>query len=142
MEFFLSLLPHLNAVCNGASALLVVTGIYFVRNGRVKSHRNSMLGAVGASALFLVGYLTRYFLEGTHVFPGEGIMAWFYYPILISHMFLAMLVPPLVLWLIYLAFTDQFKRHARWARRVYPIWIYVSVTGIIVYVFLYQIYSV
>jgi uncharacterized membrane protein YozB (DUF420 family) len=100
-----------------------------------------MLGAVGASALFLVFYVTRFSLTGTHRFAGEGLARTAYLTILFSHMVLAVAVVPLVLRLLWLVGHRRFRDHARLARWTYPIWLYVSVTGIVVYLMLYRIYG-
>lgn len=137
---WIDVLPHTNAMMNATAGVALLTGWFMIRAGRKKAHRNAMLTACGASTLFLVGYLTRYFLEGTHHFPGGGLVKVFYLSVLFTHMILAMVVVPLVLTTLYLAFTEQFTRHRSWARWTLPIWFYVSVTGIFVYVMLYWIY--
>ena len=100
-----------------------------------------MLTAVGASAIFLVFYVTRLVLTGTHTFAGEGVARAVYLGILFSHVVLAVLVVPLVLRLLYLVRHERYPEHARLARRVFPVWAYVSVTGLLVYVLLYQVYG-
>lgn len=100
-----------------------------------------MLTAVGASALFLIFYVTRIILTGTHTFAGEGTARTIYLGILFSHVVLAVLVVPLVLRLLYLVRNERFQEHARLARWVFPVWAYVSVTGLAVYVLLYQVYG-
>jgi putative membrane protein len=100
-----------------------------------------MMGAVTSSALFLVFYLTRYSLSGTHRFAGEGLAKAVYLGILFSHMILAVVVVPLVLRLLYLVWSSRFHAHARLARWAYPVWLYVSVTGLLVYVLLYHVYG-
>jgi putative membrane protein len=100
-----------------------------------------MLTAVAASALFLVSYLTRVALTGTHRFAGQGAAKVVYLSILFSHMTLAALVVPLVLRLLYLVMKRRFRDHARLARWTFPVWAYVSVTGLVVYLLLYQVYG-
>jgi putative membrane protein len=100
-----------------------------------------MLVALGSSALFLVFYLARVSFTGTHVFAGEGAAKVVYLAILFSHMVLAALVAPLVLRLVWLAANGRFRAHARLARWTFPIWAYVSVTGLAVYLLLYQVYG-
>ena len=134
-------LALVNASLNGASAVALFTGFYFIRRKVVDAHRRAMLTAVGASALFLVFYLTRVALTGTHEFAGEGVARTVYLTILFSHMVLAVLVVPFVLRLLYLAFRRRFDEHRRLARFVFPVWAYVSVTGLLVYILLYQIYG-
>jgi len=136
-----NLLAPLNAALNLTSAVLLVAGYRFIRKKDVVRHRLCMLGAVAASALFLVSYVTRVLLTGTHVFAGEGTARAVYRGILFSHMILAILVVPLVLRLLYLAWKERFREHARLARWTFPTWLYVSVTGIVVYLLLYHVYG-
>jgi uncharacterized membrane protein YozB (DUF420 family) len=104
-------------------------------------HRRAMLTALSASALFLIFYVTRLAFTGTHEFAGEGAARAVYFSILFSHIVLAMLLVPLVLRLVYLVRRLRFRKHARLARWTFPIWAYVSVTGLVVYVLLYQVYG-
>ena len=135
------LLALVNATLNAASATALFTGLYFIRRKVVDRHRRAMLTAVGASALFLVFYVTRVALTGTHEFAGEGLARSVYLTILVSHMILAIIVVPLVLRLLYLAFQERFDEHRRLARLVFPVWAYVSITGLVVYILLYQVYG-
>jgi uncharacterized membrane protein YozB (DUF420 family) len=100
-----------------------------------------MTAAIWKSSLFLVFYLTRMAITGTHRFAGTGTAKATYLGILLSHMVLAVVLVPLVLRLLYLIRHRRFREHARWARWTYPIWLYVSVTGIVVYLLLYQVYG-
>ena len=134
-------LALVNAGLNASSAVALATGFYFIKRKVVDKHRRAMLTAVGASAIFLVFYLTRVALTGTHTFAGEGIARVVYLTILGSHMVLAVVVVPFVVRLLYLAHQERFVEHARLARRVFPVWAYVSVTGLLVYVLLYQVYG-
>lgn len=134
-------LAAVNATLNAVSAAALFTGLYFIRKRDRARHRTSMLTAVGASTLFLVFYLARVFLTGTHEFAGTGTAKVVYLAILFSHMVLAVLVVPLVLRLLYLAHHERYSAHARLARWTFPIWAYVSVTGLIVYLLLYRIYG-
>ena len=134
-------LAPVNAVLNFTSFLCLVFGYRFIRNGNRDAHRKAMLGAVGASALFLVFYVTRFALTGTHRFAGEGLAKTVYLGILFSHMVLAVAVVPLVLRLLFLAFRERFEEHRKLARWTYPVWMYVSVTGIVVYLMLYEVYG-
>ncbi len=135
------LLALVNAGLNATSAVALVTGFVFIRRKIVDKHKRAMLTAVGASGLFLVFYVTRVVLTGTHEFAGEGLARAAYLAILFSHMILAVVALPLVVRLLYLAFNDRFEEHARLARWVFPVWAYVSVTGLAVYVLLYQVYG-
>lgn len=135
------LLAPINAGLNATSTVCLLAGWVFIKSGRKIAHRNAMIGAVSASALFLVFYVTRFALTGTHEFAGEGTARAIYFAILFSHMILAVIVVPLVLRLLFLAWKERFADHARQARWTYPIWLYVSVTGIVVYLMLYEIYG-
>lgn len=134
-------LAPVNATLNLTATVCLLTGFYFIRRGNIRRHRAAMLGAVAASALFLVSYLTRAALTGTHTFAGEGLARTVYLAILFSHMVLAVVVVPLVLRLLFLAFRERFVEHRRLARWTFPIWLYVSVTGITVYLLLYHVYG-
>lgn len=135
------LLAMINASLNATSAVALVVGFTFIRRRVVDMHRRAMLTAVGASALFLVFYVTRVALTGTHEFAGEGMARVVYLAVLFSHMVLAVLVLPFVLRLLWLARQERFAEHKRLARFVFPVWAYVSVTGLVVYLLLYQIYG-
>jgi uncharacterized membrane protein YozB (DUF420 family) len=134
-------LAAVNAVLNATSATALFTGLYFIRRREIERHRAAMLTAVGASALFLVFYVTRFTLTGTHEFAGTGTARTVYMAVLFSHMVLAVIVLPLVLRLLFLAGRKRFVEHARLARWTFPIWAYVSLTGLLVYVLLYQVYG-
>jgi putative membrane protein len=130
-------LPALNAVLNGASAGLLTAGYRFVRQRRIGAHRGCMLAAFCVSVLFLLSYITYHALTGSRPFAGQGWTRWVYFPLLISHVVLAAAMVPFVLTTLYRALGGDFVRHARLARRTLPVWIYVSVTGVVVYVMLY-----
>jgi putative membrane protein len=133
------LLPTLNAVLNATSGTLLVLGFRAIRAGDMRRHRALMLGAVGCSVLFLVGYLTRMALTGTHRFPGDGALRALYLAVLGSHTVLAALAGPLVLRTLWLAWKGRYPSHRRIARLTLPVWLYVSVTGVVVYVMLYHL---
>jgi uncharacterized membrane protein YozB (DUF420 family) len=134
-------LAAVNASLNATSAVALATGFVFIKRKVVDRHRRAMLTAVGASALFLVFYVARVLLTGTHEFAGVGMAKTVYLSILFSHMVLAVLVLPFVLRLIWLARKERFTEHRRLARFVFPVWAYVSVTGLLVYILLYQVYG-
>lgn len=140
-ESLAEVIAPLNAGLNLTSTLLLLTGLYRIRRRDTRGHRRAMMGALLASALFLVFYVIRFSLTGTHRFAGEGVAKAAYLGILFSHMILAVLIVPLVLRLIYLVRLRRFHAHARLARITYPIWLYVSVTGLVVYVLLYHVYG-
>jgi len=135
------LLAPVNAGLNLTAAVLLTLGFGFIRRGERDRHRWAMLGAVTASGLFLIFYITRFALTGTHTFAGEGLARSIYLSILFSHMVLAVLVVPMVLRLLYLAFRERFEEHRKLARWTLPIWLYVSVTGLFVYILLYHVYG-
>ncbi len=132
-------LPALNAALNATSALFLLAGWRAIRSGRRDRHRALMLAALGSSALFLVGYLTRVAMTGTHRFPGTGTLKAVYLAVLGSHTLLAVVALPMVLRTLYLALRERFDEHRRMARWTFPVWAYVSVTGVAVYVMLYHL---
>ncbi len=134
-----SVLPGVNAGLNALSAALAVAGFVAIRRGRRDVHRKLMLAAVASSVLFLAGYLTRMALTGVHRFPGHGLLRTTYLAVLGSHTLLAMVAAPLVVVTLTLALRQRFPTHRRLARATLPIWLYVSVTGVVVYVLLYRV---
>ena len=136
----ISQLPALNATLNSISAILLVTGYFFIRLKNIKAHRVCMISAFGASALFLISYLTYHYYHGATKFPGQGAVRAVYFFILITHTILAVAVAPMVLVTFSRALKERFDSHRRVARWTLPIWLYVSVTGVIVYLMLYQFY--
>ena len=140
MTDYISNLPHLNALLNTTSALFLTAGYRFIRAGSVRAHRNCQIAAFGTSTVFLISYLTYHYYHGDTRFLGQGIVRPFYFAILISHVILAIVIVPLVLITLYRAARGDFIRHKRIARWTLPLWLYVSVTGVIVYLMLYHIY--
>jgi len=142
----LQIFPHLNAILNASSGAFLVCGLYFILNKRLKQHRFCMLTASIISAVFLISYLshhalrTYYFGLGPTKFKGEGLARPLYFTILTSHTVLAALIGPFVIATLYRGLKGRFDEHRRLARLVYPVWLYVSITGVIVYLMLYQIY--
>ncbi|OFX25098.1 MAG: hypothetical protein A2V77_05845 [Anaeromyxobacter sp. RBG_16_69_14] len=134
-----ALLPSVNAALNATSATLLFLGWRAIRAGRRDLHRALMLGACSSSVLFLVGYFTRIALTGTHRFPGGGPLRAVYLAVLVSHTILATLTLPLALRTLQLSLGSRFEEHRRVARFTFPVWIYVSLTGVAVYVMLYWI---
>lgn len=133
-------LPALNAALNAASALLLLLGYRFIRRGRVPAHRACMLGALGVSALFLVSYVAYHLQVGSVRFAGPAWVRPIYFTILISHTALAAAVVPLALLTVGRAWRGRFEAHRRIARWTFPVWLYVSVTGVVVYLMLYRIF--
>jgi len=135
-----SALPHLNAALNAVSFLLLLAGFYFIRRRRVRAHVASMSAALFVSVLFLVSYVTYHYGYGSVKFRGEGLVRPFYFTILITHIILAAAIVPLVVVTLRLALRGEYARHRRVARWTYPLWLYVSVTGVVVYLMLYRLY--
>jgi len=133
----LSALPGINASLNSISALLLAIGYILIRRGRVAAHRFCMLSAFATSTLFLLSYLTYHFQVGSVPYEGQGWVRPLYFSILISHIILAAAIVPLALVTLVRAVRGKFERHKRIARWTLPIWLYVSVTGVIVYWMLY-----
>ena len=132
-------LPTVDASLNAASAILLLAGWRAIRAGRRQRHHALMLSAVACSSLFLASYLTRIALTGTHRFPGGGALRVAYLAVLGSHTLLAAAALPLVLATLYLAWRGRFQAHRRLARWTFPVWLYVSVTGVAVYLMLYHL---
>src|SRR5215510_15419632 len=133
-------LPTLNAVLNATCAILLSAGYRFIRRRQITAHKRCMLAACATSALFLVSYLTYHYSVGSMPFRGQGWVRALYFMILISHTILAAAIVPLVLMTLFRAWKADFLRHARLAKWTWPIWMYVSVTGVIIYVMLYQLF--
>lgn len=133
------LLPLIDTILIIISGTAVVTGFVLIRNKKVEFHKYAMLTATVFAALFLIVYVTRYLLYGSKLFVGEGWILWLYLAILISHVILSITIIPLVLITLYRAFTQQFARHRQIARYTVPIWLYVVVTGWIIYLMLYHL---
>ena len=135
----LSLLPLLNAYLNGTSALLLTAGYGFIRQRKVTAHKTCMVTAFVVSSSFLVSYVVYHYHAGSKPFGGHGWIRGVYYPLLLSHLVLAALIVPLALTTLYRAWRGQFARHRRIARWTLPVWLYVSVTGVLVYWMLYHL---
>ena len=134
----LSDLPALNAALNTTSFILLSTGYYFIRRKRISAHRTCMIGALVASALFLTSYLIYHYNHPTTMFAGTGWIRTLYFVILFSHVVLAVVILPLVLVTVTRALRRNYQSHARIARITFPLWLYVSVTGVVVYLMLYR----
>jgi uncharacterized membrane protein YozB (DUF420 family) len=133
-------LPLLNAILNGISALLLSSGYIAIRCQRVSIHKSCMLSACVTSTLFLTSYLVYHYYTGSRPFAGQGGIRAVYFAILISHTILATVIVPMVILTLYRAFTSQWPKHQRLARWTLPLWLYVSVTGVVIYIMLYQLY--
>ena len=131
--------PALNATLNGISAVLMTFGFGFIKAKKVSAHRACMLSAFVVSTVFLACYITYHIQTGARTpFGGQGIIRTVYFTMLISHIFLAIVIVPLVLVTLRHALKGNFDKHRRIARWTFPLWYYVSVTGVLVYFFLYQ----
>jgi uncharacterized membrane protein YozB (DUF420 family) len=130
----------LNASLNGISAVLLATGFSFILKGKIRAHRACMLSAFGVSTAFLISYVIYHIRVGNVRFLGQGWIRPVYFTLLISHVFLAIVILPLALITLSRALREQFDKHKRIARWTLPLWLYVSVTGVIVYVMLYHLY--
>ena len=134
-------LPALNAGLNALSGSLLGVGYAMIRRGRVRAHKAFMLAAVGVSTLFLASYVVYHYHAGSTRFPGTGWVRTLYLSILVTHAVLAAAVVPLAAVTLVRAWREDFGAHRRIARWTLPIWFYVSVTGVIIYVMLYQLYA-
>jgi putative membrane protein len=133
-------LPTLNACLNATSAILLMCGFYFIRQRNRKAHQACMGTAFLVSILFLISYLTYHYYEGSTRFIGQGFIRVVYFSILLSHTILAAIVPVLAVITLWRAAQGRYEQHRRIARWTLPIWLYVSVTGVVVYVMLYHLY--
>lgn len=140
MSDYISQLPHLNALLNSTSAVLLISGYRFIRLGRIEAHRNCQIAALISSTVFLASYLTYHYYHGATHFVGLGTVRWVYFIILITHTILAIAIVPLIMVTLFRALRQDFQRHRRVARWTLPLWLYVSLTGVIVYLMLYHFY--
>jgi putative membrane protein len=129
-------LPALNALLNGLCAVTLCVGLYFIKHHKRGAHRTSMLLAFGFSSSFLVSYIVNHALHGDTIFPGHGPVRAFYLTILGSHIILSIAALPMVLTTFFFSLTGRFQMHRRIARITFPIWLYVSITGVAVFIFL------
>jgi uncharacterized membrane protein YozB (DUF420 family) len=133
-------LPALNASLNALSAVWLTLGYICIRRGDRVNHQRAMLAALGTSALFLVSYVVYHANVGSKPFPGQGPIRWIYLTILLTHIVLAAVILPMALVTASRGLRKRFDRHVPLARWTLPLWMYVSVTGVIIYVMLYQMY--
>lgn len=138
-----SWLPHIDAALNFAAFVLLIAGWLHIRRGNRTAHKTCMLAAFGVSVVFLIAYVTHHALSGSRIFPKDApsVVRGAYLAMLASHVILAAVVPFLASATIWFGFRDDRVRHKRLARWTWPIWIYVSVTGILVYLMLYHVYA-
>jgi uncharacterized membrane protein YozB (DUF420 family) len=135
-----TLLPAVNACLNGLSTVFLTVGYVFIRRREMRRHRACMIAALVTSALFLTSYLVYHAQVGSVPFPGQGSIRFVYFAILITHVALAAIILPLALMTVSRAFARRFDRHRRIARVTLPLWLYVSVTGVVIYLMVYRMY--
>jgi putative membrane protein len=132
--------PFFHAIINGLTAVLLLVGYTLIQNKKMILHRNVMMSAFLLSVVFLVSYVISKISHEPVPFGGEGFMRPLYFSILISHIVLSGIIVPLVLFTMYRALTGQYEKHKKIAKWTFPIWLYVSITGVLVYVFMYPYY--
>lgn len=135
-----TVLPHINAALNALSTILLVVGFTLIRSGRRDAHRKVMIAALGVSTVFLASYVTYHCTAPIFVFPGTGWTVPAYYVLLVSHVILATLAAPMVAITVARALKGSFDRHKAIARWTIGVWLYVTVTGVMIYVILYHVY--
>jgi uncharacterized membrane protein YozB (DUF420 family) len=142
MQITPTFFPALDAVLNGSSAVLIGSGLYFIKHGRRDAHKRMMLAAFATSTLFLISYLYYHLVlrAGVTRFQGQGVARPLYFALLISHTLLAVIVVPFILITLARALNGRFARHRAIAPYTFAIWMYVSVTGVIIYVLLYKVF--
>ncbi len=140
MISYYSLAP-LNAILNATAGVLLLAGFYFIKTGRVRAHRACMLAAFAVSIAFLISYLVFHYHVGDVRFTGQGWIRPVYFSILIPHVVLAGVIVPLAIATLYFGLRGRFASHRRVARWTWPLWMFVSVTGVIIYLMLFQLYT-
>jgi putative membrane protein len=132
--------PTLNAILNASSSIFMTIGYFYIRQKNRTAHRNCMIGAITSSTLFLISYLIYHATHGATKFAGQGLVRPVYFIVLFTHTVLAAVALPLVIRTFYLGWKDELSRHKKIAKWTFPIWLYVSVTGVVVYFMLYHLY--
>lgn len=145
LEVDLGFNPHvfaqINAFINSAVSLLLIVAVVLVKQKNYSGHKNVMLTAIGLSSLFLISYIAHHLFAGETKFGGEGSIRYFYYFILITHIFLAAVILPFILLTAYRSLTGEYAQHKKIARYTFPLWLYVSVTGVLVYLLISPYYT-
>ncbi len=139
-SFDLKVLPKFHAFLNGSVAILLLMSWYFIKNKNIKAHKTANIAALICSATFLVSYVTYHTLTESTKYGGEGFLKYVYYFILLSHIILSAIILPIVLFTFLRAFTGKFEAHRKIARWTMPIWLYVSITGVLVYLMISPYY--
>lgn len=133
-------LPFFHAILNGSTAVLLIAGVLFIRKKKIMQHRAAMVTAFILSAVFLVSYVVAHISTPDAKFGGEGLIRYIYFPILISHIALSIPVLPLAMFAIYRGWNGEITKHKKVVRYTFPIWLYVAVTGVLVYLFMAPYY--
>ena len=133
-----TVLPTVNATLNAISGIFLLTGYVLIKRRQIQAHRNAMLGAFASSTLFLISYLIYHAQAGSRPFTGQGAIRYVYFAILISHVVLAAVILPMAISTLARGLRGRYAEHKRIARKTFPAWMYVSITGVIVYLMLYQ----
>jgi uncharacterized membrane protein YozB (DUF420 family) len=133
-----TILPTVNATLNAISGMFLLTGYVLIKRRHINAHRNAMLGAFASSTLFLISYLVYHAQAGSRPFTGQGVIRYVYFAILLSHIVLAAAILPMAISTLSRGLRGRYVEHKRIARKTFPAWMYVSVTGVIVYLMLYQ----
>jgi uncharacterized membrane protein YozB (DUF420 family) len=136
--FDYTVLPTVNATLNGISGIFLLIGYVLIKKRQINAHRNAMLGAFASSSLFLVSYVIYHAQAGSRPFTGQGPIRYIYFAILISHVVLAAAILPMAISTLSRGLRGRYDEHKRIAKKTFPAWMYVSVTGVIVYLMLYQ----
>ena len=133
---FLESIPVINALLNSLSSLFLILGFFFIKTGRKEAHKKMMLSSLVSTLFFLLGYVTYHYFHGATTFEGIGLLRIFYFFVLITHIFCSGVALPLIIITFYHGFSSQWDKHKKWARITFPLWLYVSVTGVSIYFFL------
>ena len=141
LGFDIHIFALINAVINSAVSILLVWALIAVKNKQYLLHKNIMLGAILLSVLFLVSYIAHHLLAGDTIYGGTGNIRYFYYFILITHIFLAAIILPFILFTAYRSLTGEYAKHKKLAKYTWPLWLYVSITGVLVYMMISPYYS-
>ncbi|WP_276134020.1 DUF420 domain-containing protein [Polluticoccus soli] len=141
LGFDVHIFALVNAVINSAVSILLVAAFVAIKNKQYIAHKNLMLTAMLLSVVFLVSYIAHHLLAGDTKYGGEGTIRYVYFIILITHIFLAAIILPFILFTAYRSLTGEFEKHKKLARYTFPLWLYVSVTGVLVYLFISPYYN-
>lgn len=141
LGFSVHVFAAINAVINSCVSLLLIAALVAIKNKNYVAHKNMMLTAMVLSILFLVSYIAHHLLSGDTKFGGEGAIRYVYFIILITHIFLAAIILPFILYTAYRSLTGEFEKHKKLAKYTWPLWLYVSITGVVVYLMISPYYT-